>query len=185
MGIDASRNRSGGAKSHLRGLLTEGDPRLHGISIVHLWAFQSLLDALPSRRWLIKHNPRELERSLGKQVWWQATKLRREVVRARCDILFTTDASTLCGFRPMVVMSQDMLSYEPGVMKYFGFTKERLRLLAILHLQNRAMREADAVIFLTRYAARIVEQSTGRLPHITFIPDGIGANFKDAGEVEF
>ena len=41
--------------------------------------------------------------------------------------MFTTDASTFCRFKPMIVLSQDMLSYEPGAMKRYGYTKQRLR----------------------------------------------------------
>lgn len=176
--IDASRNRSGGARAHLVGILTEGDPLNHGIREVHLWAFQSLLDSIPDRDWLVKHNPKELEQPLSKQLWWQTTRLSREIAANGCDILFTTDASTLCRFGPMVVLSQDMLSYEPGVMRYFGYTKARLRLLAIWLLQNRAFRFADGVIFLTKYAAKVIQQSCGPLPQTAFIPHGVGADFK-------
>lgn len=184
VGIDASRNRSGGAKSHITGILTEGDPLKHGIKEVHVWAYRSLLDSIPDQPWLVKHNPRELEQSLIKQLLWQATKLSQELVAAGCDILFTTDASTLCSFKPMVVMSQDMLSYEPGVMKRFGFTKERLRLLTILYLQNRAMRSAAGVIFLTLYAAKVIQRSCGSLSRVSYIPHGIASNFKHAQAVQ-
>ena len=37
IGIDASRNRSGGAIAHLVGILSEGNPLIFGISEVHLW----------------------------------------------------------------------------------------------------------------------------------------------------
>jgi glycosyltransferase involved in cell wall biosynthesis len=184
LGIDASRNRSGGAKSHLIGILTEGDPNKHGIREVHVWTYRSLLDSIPDQSWLFKHNPKELEQSLAKQVWWQAMKLSREVKEAGCDILFTTDASTFCRFKPMVVMSQDMLSYEPRVMKYFGLTKERFRLLGILYLQNRAIRSAAGVIFLTRYAARLIQRSCGPLSRVSYIPHGIGKNIKHTQPVK-
>ncbi|MDO8344186.1 MAG: glycosyltransferase [Cellvibrio sp.] len=178
LGIDASRNRSGGAQAHLIGILTEGDPLAHGIGEIHLWAFRSLLDAIPDRHWLIKHSAEELEMSLPKQLYWQAVRLPREIAENGCDILFTTDASTLCRFAPMIVLSQDMLSYEPGVMKYFGYSKARLRLIAILFLQNRAFRFADGVIFLTKYAAKIIQKSCGPLSRVAFIPHGVGSNFK-------
>lgn len=184
VGIDASRNRSGGAKSHLIGVLSETTPLKYGIREVHLWSFKSLLDSIPARSWLVKHNPKELELSLLKQLWWQATRLAGEVTGVGCDILFTTDASTLCRFKPMVVLSQDMLSYEPGVMRFFGFTKARLRLLTILFVQNRAMRFADGVIFLTKYAAKVIQQSCGPLSRIACIPHGVSADFKSAKSVQ-
>ncbi len=51
-GIDASRNRSGGAVAHLVGLLTGSDPMEYGIREVHVWAYKSLLDAVPDYPWL-------------------------------------------------------------------------------------------------------------------------------------
>lgn len=178
VGIDASRNRSGGAKAHLIGILGDGDPIKYGIREVHLWASASIMDSIPNYSWLVIHNPNELRKSLSRQLYWQATNLLHEVTKARCDILFTTDASTLCRFRPMVILSQDMLSYEPGIMRLFGYSKARLRLLTILLIQNRAFRFADGVIFLTKYASTVIQQSCGFLTRVAFIPHGVGKDFK-------
>jgi glycosyltransferase involved in cell wall biosynthesis len=176
--IDGSRNRSGGAKAHLIGILSNCQPLHYNIKEIHVWAFRSLLDQLPNYPWLIKHNPIALEQSLVKQLWWQATALASEVKLAGCDILFTTDASTLCRFKPMVVLSQDMLSYEPGVMRYFGYGLARLRLLAILVIQNLAFRRAAGVIFLTRYAGKVIQHSCGLLSTVAHIPHGVDDDFK-------
>lgn len=177
LGIDASRNRSGGAKAHLRGLLSTVEPGPFGISIVHIWAYKSLLDQIAPRPWLVKHAPAELSRSLARQVWWQATGLAKAARTAGCDMLFTTDASTTCGFQPMVTLSQDMLSYEPGVMRLFGFTRARARLLAILWLQNRALRASAGTMFLTKYAADVIQRSCGSLPNVAYVPHGVGDEF--------
>ena len=178
--IDASRNRSGGAQAHLIGILSECDPAKHGIQEIHVWAFRTLLDQLPDNSWLIKHNPVVLEHSLIQQLLWQATALEGEVKSFGCDILFTTDASTICRFKPMVVLSQDMLSYELGVMRYFGYGFARLRLLAILAIQNIAFQRSAGVIFLTRYAAKVIQQSCGLLPVVAYIPHGVDAVFKQS-----
>jgi len=178
LGIDASRNRSGGAKAHLIGVLSECNPAQYNLKEVHVWAFRSLLDQLPDYPWLIKHNPVSLEQSLVKQLWWQAIIFAGEVKATGCDILFTTDASTFCHFKPMVVLSQDMLSYEPGVMRHFGYGLARLRLLTILVLQNLAFKRAAGVIFLTRYAGKVIQHSCGLLPAVSYIPHGVDAAFK-------
>ncbi len=178
VGIDASRNRSGGAEAYLIGILTEGDPVKHGISEIHVWGPRLLLNTIPDYQWLVKHSPPELEQSLIKQLVWQAMQQAREAKAVGCDILFTTDASTLCRFKPMVVLSQDMLSYEPGVMRHFGLGKQRLRLILILLLQNWAFRFADGVIFLTHYAATVIQQSCGTLKRVAYIPHGVGSDFK-------
>jgi glycosyltransferase involved in cell wall biosynthesis len=179
IGIDASRNRSGGAIAHLLGILSEINPDSHGIELVHVWAYRSLLDQLPDRPFLVKHNPIALECSLFSQLFWQATRLASEAKGVGCNILFSTDASTLCRFKPMVVLSQDMLSYEPGVMRYFGFGLARLRLLAILAVQNSAFRRASGVIFLTHYAGKIIQNSCGPLSSVAYIPHGVDSQFKE------
>ena len=177
IGIDASRNRSGGAKAHLIGILSSLDPTAIGIYQIHVWSFKSLLDSIPDFPWLIKHNPKALEKSLVNQLKWQALQLSKELTNNECNILFTSDASTLCRFKPMVVLSQDMLSYEPGVMQYFGYGLARIRLLAILFIQNAAFRHARGVIFLTKYAGKLIQKSCGPLKSIAYIPHGIDAQF--------
>lgn len=176
--IDASRNRSGGAVDHLIGILAELDPVRLCISSVHVWSYKKLLDRLPDYPWLVKHNPVALEQSLIKQLIWQFTTLDSDVRDAGCDVLFTTDASTLCRFKPMVVLSQDMLSYEPGVIQYFGYSLARLRLILIYYSQNFAFRHACGVIFLTRYAGRVIQQSCGLLSNVVYIPHGIDKIFR-------
>lgn len=178
VGIDASRCRSGGARTHLLGILTNADPAAHGIARIHLWSFQELVDALPDYPWLVKHSPMALNGNLARQLLWQAFQLANDVRQAGCHILFTADASTLCRFKPQVVLSQDMLSYEPGVMRLFGWSRARLRLWSILWLQNMAFRHADGVIFLTHYAGRVIQQSCGQLARVRYIPHGVSEDFQ-------
>jgi glycosyltransferase involved in cell wall biosynthesis len=71
-----------------------------------------------------------------------------------------------------------MLSYEPGEIDRYSFGKEKLRLIALRYVQNMALRSASGVIFLTRYAARVIQQSCGPLSSISYIPHGVGAAFR-------
>ena len=183
IGIDASRNRSGGAIAHLVGILSEGNPLSFGISEVHLWSYKSLLNMIPDRPWLIKHNPPTLEKSIFTQLWWQRFTFPVEVELTGCNIVLNTDAGTISAVQPAVTMSRDMLSYEPGVIELFGFSKARLRLIFLRYMQNRSLRAADGVIFLTQYAAKIIQQSCGSLRSIAYIPHGVGSAFKQAQQV--
>ncbi len=177
IGIDASRNRSGGAIDHILGLISGCNPLAYGIREVHIWSYKLLLDKLPEFPWLVKHNPPELERSLVRQVLWQYYSLPRELHKFACDILFSSDAGTVYLNHPMVVFSQDALSYEKGMMKHFGLSWDRLRLILLLFVQNRSMRKASGVIFLTNYAADLVEKYVGRLNKRAIIPHGIDKKF--------
>jgi glycosyltransferase involved in cell wall biosynthesis len=177
IGIDSSRNRSGGAKAHLVGILSSLDPSQHDINQIHLWAYNSLLMEVPDRPWLVKHCPPQLEGGLAKQLWWQASHLAYEARRVGCDILFSTDASTFCRFSPLVVLSQDLLSYEPGLMQSYPWGKTRLRLESIKLVQNHAFRRSAGVLFLTDYASRLVQQACGSLPRTSLAAHGIHNEF--------
>jgi glycosyltransferase involved in cell wall biosynthesis len=178
IGIDASRNRSGGAIAHVTGILAELQPAHHGIREVHLWAYRSLIDSIPDRSWLVKHAPPILEKTLAHQLWWQARRLHEEADANGCSVLFTTDAATVCSWSPMVVMSSDLLSYEPGCIRSMGFGYAALRAAAILIVQSRAFRRADGVIFLTRHAAEQIQDSSGPVRRVAFIPHGVHERFR-------
>jgi len=53
----------------------------------------------------------------------------------------------------------------------------RLRLELLYFVQNRAMKNAVGVIFLTRYAANLIQGATGRLSRTVVIPHGIDSKF--------
>jgi glycosyltransferase involved in cell wall biosynthesis len=180
LGIDASRNRSGGAKRHLVGILRDSDPAAFGIEKVHVWSYPALLEALPDRPWLVRHCPQQLQGPLWRQMWWQFRWLPQEAEALGCEVLLNTDAGSICRFRPAVVMSRDMLSYEPGEMGRYRFLgKAWLRLAALRFVQNHSMRFADGVIFLTRYAASTIQRATGPLAKVAVIPHGVGDEFKE------
>jgi glycosyltransferase involved in cell wall biosynthesis len=181
LAIDASRNRSGGAIAHLVGLIGAGRPELHGIGKVHVWSYARLLNALPDRPWLVRHNPAALERGIISQLLWQRFRLPREVRAAGCAITLNTDAGTIARHRPCATMSRDMLSYEPGEIQRYRYGKARLRLWLLRGMQNRSLRHADGAIFLTRYAAEMIQRAGAPARRVAVIPHGIGEIFCDAG----
>lgn len=185
IGIDASRNRSGGAKAHLIGLLEASNPNDYGISEVHVWAYKSLLNSLPNKPWLKKHTSKYLEKSLAHQIIWQIFILPKEVLNFKCDIFLNTDAGALSSITPVVTMSRDMLSYEPGEIQRYGWTKARIRLYLLRLVQNRSLKRSDGVIFLTHYAGRIIQKSCGKLKNISYIPHGVGNNFSEMNKKDY
>lgn len=178
IGIDASRNRSGGAKAHLIGVLSSLEPQLFQIKEVHVWSYKSLLDSLPDCIWLIKHNPPELELSLLKQIKWQYAQLPKEAKSSGCDIMLYTDAGAFVNFYPCVVMSRDMLSFEAGEMRRFGISKARMRLVLLKYVQAYSLKKATAAIFLTEYASKIIQKFTGPLANSKVIHHGVSDSFR-------
>ena len=128
IGIDASRNRSGGTFAHMVGIISELDPSRHGISEIHVWSHKNLINELPHRPWLIKHNPVYLEQNIFMQLFWQRFLFKRELVKNKCMLVFNTTASSIGRFKPNVTLSQDMLPFEPGEMERYKFGLGRLRL---------------------------------------------------------
>lgn len=183
LGINASRARSGGAKAHLIGILNEGDPTRYGFREVHVWTYPELLEVLPHKPWLVKHSPIELEMSILRQLWWERFSFPKELQKAGCSILLNVDAGTVSSFRPAVTMSRDMLSYEPGEIERYGFSKKRLRLIFLRYVQNQSLRLSDGAIFLTRYAANVIQQSCGSLANLAFIPHGVSEDFKKTCQI--
>jgi len=75
-------------------------------------------------------------------------------------------------------MSRDLLSYEKKEMKRYGISLARLRLIVLRYLQTRSLRRTDGALFLTDYAARTVQETTGKLANFAVIPHGVGKAFK-------
>jgi glycosyltransferase involved in cell wall biosynthesis len=178
VGIDASRCRSGGGMAHLVGILENLDPVEHDISKVHLWTYISFSKKLPSYHWLEKHTPDLLEYSLILQLWWQRVSLSKALKQTQCDILFTVDSSTVCRFKPMVVLNQDLLSYDPENIRKYRMGYDYLRIIALRYIQKVAFNHAVGVIFLTKYAAEIIQKQSGKIINIKIIPHGVDDMFK-------
>lgn len=178
LGVDASRNRSGGGIAHAVGILTGSNPADHGIDKVHLWAFQELADAVPDFPWLEKHSPAVLKKSLPHQVWWQYKHLPAEARALGCDIMFNTDAGSVCPFDPGVTLSQDMLSFEPGEMWRFGLSRGLIRLILLRYIQIYSLSRGDAAMFLTEYARDTIQKLCKPFEKSVVIPHGIGDEFR-------
>ena len=179
IGIDASRNRSGGTFAHMVGIISELNPSHHGISEIHVWSHKNLLNELPHRPWLIKHNPSYLEQNIFMQLFWQRFLFKKELVKNKCMLVFNTTASSIGRFTPNVTLSQDMLPFEPGEMERYKFGLGRLRLFLLKILYIRALKFSSAVIFLTKYASRMIQKSTGPIKESRIIPHGVNDSFRN------
>ena len=179
IGIDASRNRSGGTFAHMVGLISELDAESHGINQIHVWSHKNLLDEIPDKPWLVKHNPKFLEKNIFMQLIWQRFLFKKELKQKKCMIVFNTTASSIGTFKPNVTLSQDMLPFEPGEMERYKFGLGRLRLFFLKILYVRALRFSSAVIFLTHYASHMIQKVTGPIKNSEIIPHGVNDSFRN------
>ena len=178
VGIDVTRNRSGGAIAHIKGLLEGSDPCQFGVGKVHLWGYADILEKCPDWPWLHKHMVVATEKSLLHQLAWQYFSLPKELKTAGCDILFNTDAGSICPVVNSVTLSQDMLSFEQGEKHRYGFSLSRLRLEVLWHIQARSLSRSLAAIFLTQYARRIISGQIPSLKYSEVIAHGVDDIFR-------
>lgn len=178
MAINASRARSGGAKTHLHGIISSIDPWRFGFETVYIWAPKLLLQSLPEFSWLIKCNNTWIEGSLFKQLLWEKFIFIKELKERKVDIILNIDAGTICPFLPAVTMSRDMLAFEPGEAARLGFGRARLRQLLLKYIQCQSLSKSNGVIFLTNYAARMIGAYCGKIKSMKIVPHGVSASFE-------
>jgi len=184
IGINASRARSGGAISHLIGIISEMDWDVNSDIQIHVWTHKQLYDKLPSHPQIKLHSSKVFEDSIIKQLFWEKFILPKNLKKYNCNILLNVDAGSLARYPKMVTMSRDMLSYEPGEMERFPFSIEKIRLIILKYIQNASLRASNGVIFLTNYAGKVIQQSCGKLSNVAYVPHGVGKEFSFAKKTE-
>lgn len=180
LGIDASNIRAGGGVTHLVELLRAAAPFDHGFNKVIVWGGALTLSRIVDRPWLQKVNEPLLSRGLVYRVFWQRFLLSKLAERAGCAVLFVPGGSDASDFQPMVAMSQNLLPFEWGEMRRYGFSWVSFKFLLLRFTQSITFRKAGAVIFLTKYARNAVLKTTGMLANKTvIIPHGVDTRFSN------
>lgn len=184
IGINASRARSGGAVSHLVGIISEMDWGINSDVEIHIWTYKQMFEKIPKHSLVKLHFNKVFDQSIFMQLIWERFGFPNELKKYNCDILLNIDAGSVARYQKMVTMSRDMLSYEPGEMDRFPFSKEKLRLIFLKYIQNASLRASNGVIFLTHYAGKVIQQSCGKLRNIEYISHGVGKEFTIAKKHE-
>ncbi|MEZ4407161.1 MAG: glycosyltransferase family 1 protein [Polyangiales bacterium] len=177
--IDASNLRNRGGVTHLKGLLSVAEPGAADIAEITVWASREVLDQLDPRPWLRLCTDPALDGGLGARTAWRHTHLRR--ASAGFDVLFAPGSLAGALRCPLVVMSQNMLPFEPFERARFAPGAHWLRLRTLREVQARSFSRADGVIFLSRYALQSIlpTLSPGRR-RVALIPHGIDDRFRAA-----
>lgn len=178
VGIDASNLSQGGGITHLLEILNCLEPQRHGYKKIIVWSRNETLLKLPEFPWLEKIHTKLLEGNVLKRSYWQKFCLTKEARKNRCDVLFVPGGSYAGDFRPVVVMSRNLLPFESKEIFRDGFTLRTLQLLLLRNVQKRSFQRADGVIFLSKYAKSIVERVTTPVKTATIIPHGLSSRFE-------
>ncbi|TMX58613.1 glycosyl transferase family 1 [Vibrio rotiferianus] len=177
IGVDATRNRSGGAVAHVKGIILHYEHGKYDIKKIVLWGYKDLLDQLPNYDWLIKVEPKCTSKNIISQLWWQFYSLPKEAKKYGCNVLFNTDAGTVCTFTPCVTLSQDMLSFEKGEMDRYWFGKSWVRLFILKYVQLSSLKRSNVALFLTDYARKTIETHTRGFKSTIVVNHGINERF--------
>lgn len=178
VGIDAANLRSGGGVTHLKELLAAAEPANQGVQRVVVWGGKSTLDELPKTPWLEKAHHPWLDRGLPYRVLWQRRLLPRLASQVGCRVLFCPGGLAPTTFRPVVTMCRNLLPFERREMYRYGMSSQLVRLMLLRQAQAASFREADGVIFLTRYAQERVRREVREITGATaIIPHGVNQGF--------
>lgn len=181
--IDASNVRQGGGLTHLTQLLNAANPAEAGITQITIWACSTTAAQLPLRSWLIKRSPAWTEAGLFWRMFGQQFFLKQEISRLGCDLLFSPGGTIPFHLGlPVIVMSQNLLPFEPDEALRFGcWSPMRLKMWVLRLSQGWSFKRAQGVIFLTEYARSAILDLIGPThASSTVISHGIESRFMSA-----
>jgi glycosyltransferase involved in cell wall biosynthesis len=154
--IDASRNRSGGSIVYLINFIKNLNLDFTKIEKLILFSYKSLLKEIPNRSFLTKYSHPFLEKNILFQLIWQMICLPNFLKKNNNNILFTTDATSICKYKPSIVFNQDILGFDREVLKKISFGLFKIRIYLIKLVQIFAMNNASKVIFLSKFSKKVI-----------------------------
>jgi glycosyltransferase involved in cell wall biosynthesis len=173
LGIDASRSVSEGALKHLSGILQHSSFKSKKIKKVYLWAPSSTLKKLPNFIWLEKICIDFLGKFILKKLFWQFFILPKICKDLRINLLFNTDASSICYFRPSITLLQDILPFENEIMQKYKFYQISFyRILILRFVFIKSLRNSCHVIFLSKYSKKVSSHFI-KIKNHSIVPHGI------------
>lgn len=180
--IDASRNKSGGAINYLKNFIKYLNLNKKNIKII-LFSHKSILNQIGNKSFLIKKSHPFLEKNIFFQIIWQLIILPNYLKKNKINILYSTDASTFCNYSNSIVFNQDILSFDRQAVNQIPFSLEKIRLYLIKFLQIRSMNKAKEVIFLSKYAKKIISKNLNKKKNYNIIAHGIDESLKKIGKI--
>lgn len=178
LGIDASNIRAGGGLTHLIETLNNAKPLKHGFNQVVVWSNDNTLSKIPEKDWLLKIKQPILNKSFVHRLFWRLFRLKKQIHKNKCDVIFVPGGTDSSGFKPIVSMSQNMLPFEWKELSRFGFSLLTMKLLILRYTQSNTFKKSNGVIFLTNYACNeIAKQINNVQCKKTIIPHGIDERF--------
>lgn len=175
IGIDASNIRGGGGITHLVEIMNSMS-ELQYINNIIIWGNNKLLDKIIDNKLIKKNSNKFINGNFLYRLFWQIFLLGNFAKKNNCDILFIPGTSFTTSFRPIVTMSQNLLPFEKKEYLRYRFSIMYFKLLLLKTIQKSSLFKSTGVIFLTNYAAKIINTKNS-INNYKIIPHGIGINF--------
>jgi hypothetical protein len=182
--IDATNIRGGGGVTHLVELLKETEPSTFGISKIFVCATLNTINKIEDRPWLIKYNSKFFEKTTILRFFWQIFFLNSFLKQNNCDVLFVPGGTYLGQWKPFVTMSQNLLPFEWGELKRYGFSKMLFKMVLLRFTQIHTFNKSSGVIFLTKYAHEVVKKRIKTNINFSIIAHGINKRFENLPKIQ-
>lgn len=180
VGIDACNIRHGGGLTHLSQMLNATNLDESNIKKVTVWCSRSTASKLPNKPWLEKRTPFWANSALPFRIIGQQLALVPDLIANGCNVLFSPGGTlpSRCSI-PTITMSQNMLPFEPIEAARFGkMSIMRLKMRILRTTQTRSFKQADGLIYLTKYAELTISNAIKKKPgNVAIIPHGIESRF--------
>ena len=180
--IDASRNRSGGSIVYLINFIKNLNLDSTKIKKVILFSHKSLLKQIPNRPFLSKYSHPFIEKNILFQLVWQMIYLPNFLKKKDNNILFTTDSTSFCNYKPSIVFNQDILAFDNEVLKQIPFGLFKIRIYLIKLVQIFAMNNACKVIFLSKFSKKVISSYLKKNVDYEIIYHGINEKLLKLGQ---
>lgn len=167
--IYAGSIQTGGGKTHLVELLRAVKPEALGVKRIILFCNSEISAMFQDCLWIQIISPLALNRGLLQRFLWERFCLTKEIRRLGCDVLFVPGTVYRCNFKPVVVMSQNLLPFDNREILRFGLAWTTIRLLLLRYVLTTTFKKADGVIFLTDASRQKVLNETGPLNARTYV----------------
>lgn len=177
VGIDALNIRHGGGLTHLTEILNSSTPDWGYFDSIIIWGSSHTLKSIHNKSWITKVRVDNLPFGLFGRALWQKYFLGKQAKKNKCNVLLVPGGSYASTFRPVVLVSQNMLPFEPNEIIRYGCTTATLKLIALNISQRASFEKSNANIFLTKFSMNKILSKLKSQNKSYVIPHGISSRF--------
>ena len=154
--IDACSIVDTGGLTHLKEILKQYDFKVHPkINRLIIIASKDVLESLPNNKYFLKKSSFFLNHNRLFRIFYQ-TFLMDFYLKKNVDVLFSITGDYIGNFKPVIGISQNMLLYERNFWKEIKSFVEKLKLFINHKRQKICFKNAEGIIFISKYAKNYI-----------------------------